>query len=195
MLSRNPDYVDLRTLGSLHFDLRYASTNNFMNKNVYGPFDVPFLHRDAAEKLKMAIHRLSELKPGWQFLIFDALRPCSVQKLLWNFVEGTPHEAYVANPAQGSIHSFGCAIDLTCVDEGKKEVEMGTAFDEFTEASEPQKEDELVHLGKLDPSHLQNRRILRQSLVDSGFVSIPHEWWHFNAFPSAEVRKRFQMIE
>jgi D-alanyl-D-alanine dipeptidase len=94
----DPEYVDVSGLAGVAVDLRYASANNFVHANVYGPFDRPFLRKPAAEKLARAAKSLTAERPGWKILILDALRPRSVQKLFWARVVGTPQQPYVAIP-------------------------------------------------------------------------------------------------
>lgn len=194
-LKNNQDFVNLRTLEGVRVDLRYGRTDNFMGKNVYGQFTEPFLHREAALKLQEAIKTLRKTHPAWSLLVFDALRPRAVQRLLWAHVAGTPEEQYVANPDRGSMHNYGCAIDLSLADENGREVEMGTGFDSFIPLSQPKLEEENLRTGLLQRKHFENRLILRGAMTGAGFLQLSHEWWHYDAFPSAEVRQRFQLIE
>jgi D-alanyl-D-alanine dipeptidase len=194
-LLSHPDYVHLGTISGLKFDLKYASTDNFMHKNVYGDFNQPLLHRLAAEKLRNAINSLKQEHPGHQLLIFDALRPRSVQRLLWAHVEGTPQQDYVAHPDRGSMHNYGCAVDLTVVDEKGIELDMGTLFDTFDPLSQPKLEEQFLLTGKLSAHQVENRLILRRAMTNAGFLQLPHEWWHYDAFEPSKVRSSFQIIE
>jgi D-alanyl-D-alanine dipeptidase len=72
-----------------------------------------WLHRRAAAGLEQAVARLAEVAPGHRLLVLDALRPHRVQIELWDFLDGTGLRQYVADPARGSIHSFGMALDAT----------------------------------------------------------------------------------
>lgn len=184
-LSMDPDFV---------LDLRYACENNFMGKNVYGEMSSCFLHRDAATMLKEAASRLSFLQRGVRLLLFDGLRPGSAQNVLWEHVVGTAEQKYVANPAKGSIHSYGLAIDLSLVDADGNEMDMGTVFDHFDELAEPRREDSLLKAGRLTETQIGNRRLLREAMLEAGFHLLPHEWWHFDAFPPDEVRKSYQIV-
>ena len=194
-LAHHPDYVSLRSLPDVRFELKYATTDNFMGKNVYGDFSEPFLHRLAFEKLRRAIEILSHEQPGWGLLIFDALRPRSVQRLLWAHVVGTPQEPYVANPDRGSMHNYGCAVDLTVIDSHGRELDMGTRFDAFDPLSQPNLEVEHLSQGKLTQTQIDHRLILRRAMTGAGFLQLAHEWWHYDAFPGEEVRRRFTIIE
>jgi D-alanyl-D-alanine dipeptidase len=194
-LSRNPDFVNLRSFASVRIDLKYGTTDNFMGKNVYGELTEPFFHRLAAEKLARSCEILTRENPGYSLLVFDALRPRSVQRTLWSYVVGTENEVYVANPDRGSMHNYGCAIDLSVADASGRELDMGTAFDTFHPLSQPQLEDEHLRTGALTRAQLDNRLVLRRAMTGGGFLQLAHEWWHYDAFPGDEVRKRFQIIE
>lgn len=195
LLAGSADFVNLRSISGVRIELKYACTDNFMSKNVYGEFTEAFLHRRAAEKLKRAAELLTRERPGWSLLVYDALRPRSVQRLLWAHVVGTAQEQYVANPDRGSMHNYGCAIDLTVTDAHGHPIDMGTGFDTFHPLSQPKLEDEHLRSSQLKREHVDNRLILRQAMTGAGFQQLPHEWWHYDAFPAEEVRKRFQIIE
>jgi len=194
-LAGNPEFVDLSTIPGIVVDLKYATTDNFMKENLYGDFRTAFLHRIAAEKLRVASAALRQLKPGWKLLVFDALRPRSVQRKLWDKVRGTAQQPYVANPEKGSIHNFGFAVDLSLIDEDRKAVDMGSKFDDFSKLSEPGLEEEFLKAGKLNAAQVSNRRILRKVMTEAGFQQQPNEWWHYDALPAREVRVKYSIVE
>jgi len=192
----NPsDYVDLSKFPIVKIDLKYASLDNFMGEDLYGDFKKAFLHKDAAAKFERAIGFLQREKPGWSFIVFDALRPRSVQWKMWAKVKNTPQEKYIANPEQGSPHNFGMAIDLSLLDERKKKVDMGAGFDDFREISEPRFEERFLKEGKLSAKQIENRLVLRRCMTGGGFSQLPHEWWHYNALPEEDIRKNYPIIE
>ena len=195
MLEHNPDYVDLSTLPNVVIALKYATTDNFMGIDMYGAFNKAFLHKDAAVKFKTAIELLKKVKPGWSFIIFDSLRPHSVQWVMWNRVKDTPQRKYVANAAIGSPHNYGMAVDLSLLDEKEKEVDMGTDFDSFSELSEPKLEEKFLKEGKLTHRQMENRLILKKVMTEAGFIQLSHEWWHYNALPEPEIRKKYKIVE
>ena len=131
------DFIELQTGPDYLIDLKYAGTDNFMQENVYGEFNRAFLHKLAAENFFTAVKNLKKIMPTYKFIIFDVLRPRSTQWLLWNKVKGTDQQKYIANPQSGSNHNYGMAIDLSILDENKNELDMGTAFDEFADLSQP----------------------------------------------------------
>jgi len=194
-LNANPDYVNLETTQGIVINLKYASNDNFMGEALYGEFRQAFLHKVAAAKLKLAVEGLQQLKPGWKLVVYDALRPRSIQRLFWNRVKGTPQQPYVANPDSGSMHNFGFAVDVSLMDESGREVDMGTKYDDFTGLSEPSSEERFLKAGKLGLSHVSNRRLLRKVMTAAGFEQQPNEWWHYDALPAKEVRANYPIVE
>lgn len=168
---RAPDLVDLATLDpTIRFDIRYATTNNFLGSVFYSTAHA-FLQRPAAEALLRAARRLRAR--GYGLLIHDGYRPWYVTKTFW---DATPPELrwLVANPAQGSRHNRGCAVDLTVYDlRTGQELDMGGTYDETTGRSYP---DYPVTTDR----ERWNRDLLRQAMEDEGFTRIPNEWWHFD---------------
>lgn len=177
--------------------LKYATTDNFMHKNVYGCLQKAYLQKEVVLRLKKAQDYLLAHHPGYHFLIYDATRPLSKQWDLWNALPQYPpttRSNYVANPAEHSIHNYGSAVDLTVADEQGRPLEMGTPFDFFGELAYPSREKAFVAKGKLSKVVYQNRLILRQAMVHGGFMPIQYEWWHFNAFSRAEAKRRFAVL-
>lgn len=190
------EFIDLSEMPDVKIDLRYSSSNNFIGRPFYpAHFTKALLHPHAFEKLRKAIQNLKNKKPDWGFLIYDALRPPSAQRIMWEFVKGTPQQIYVADPAIGSLHSFGMAIDLSLVDEQGNEVDMGTEFDSFEELAQPRHERRFFNAGLLSQTQFENRLVLRSSMLEAGFEMIQHEWWHFNAAPGDFVRANYTLME
>lgn len=194
-LLKSDDFREITPADGVVIDLRYAGTDNFTGQNLYGPFNRLFLHKRAADKLKAAIALLKHEHPGYKFIIYDGLRPRSVQWQLWRKVAGTPQEKYVADPKKGSIHNYGLAIDLSVVDVQGHELDMGTGFDSFTPLAEPQLEQQKLASGELTQAQLDNRLILRRAMEGAGFKVLPEEWWHFDALGADLVRKQFTIVE
>ena len=194
-LQADPNFSAIDSIPGVAVDLRYASTNNFMKENLYGDFNRAFLHRIAADKLKRAAKNLQKIKPGWKLLVYDGLRPRSVQWQLWDRVKGTDQQPYVANPKRGSIHNYGFAVDLTLQDTEGREVDMGTEFDHFGKLAQPALEQKFIKQGKLTRQQVENRRLLRGVMEDAGFIQLPIEWWHYDALPKKEVKANYKIIE
>jgi len=188
--------VDVQSIQrDIGVDLKYSTADNFLGRDVYGSLEKCFLRNEAARKLAAAQDKLTHLKPGWRLLVFDGARPRRIQALMWEIVRGTPQQRYVANPATGSNHNFGVAVDLTIVDADGQELDMGTAFDFFGDLAQPRYEEDFLKQGKLTEGQVENRRLLRKIMIDAGFLSISTEWWHFDAFSRDEIRRRFAIIE
>jgi len=179
-------------------ELKYATSDNFMGKDVYGCLKHAYLQPEVLAKLKRAQANLSKSHPGFHLLIYDAARPLSKQWELWNTLTKYPpseRQKYVADPNEHSIHNYGSAIDLTVADAAGKPLDMGTPFDFFGELAYPSREKELLASGKLSQKAFQNRLILREAMVAAGFMRIEFEWWHFNAFSRAEAKRRFPVVQ
>lgn len=177
-------------------DLRYSGTNNFLKKDMYACLEKAFARPELIRMLKAAEAHLRKNNPGLRLLIFDAARPLSCQRALWNALnmpESSKH-IYVADPRKGSIHNYGCAIDLSLANENGKELDMGTAFDFFGELAQPRCELRMLKAGKLSKAQYQNRLKLRQCMTKAGFTITSSEWWHFNACSRRKAAARWPII-
>ena len=190
-----PGFVDLSDDPAILVDLRYASTRNFVGRNVYGGFDRLVLHDIAAAKLRAAATLLARRRPDLRLLVFDGLRPNRIQRIFWDMVRGTPQQAYVGDPAVGSVHGFGLAVDLSLADSQGRELDMGTPFDDFSPLAEPRLEARFLASGALDRQQIDNRLLLRHAMEEAGFIALPIEWWHFDAVPAETARARFSLVE
>ncbi|MGH7490858.1 MAG: serine hydrolase [bacterium] len=165
------DLVELHSLDpSLRYDIRYATTNNFMNTVFYDE-QKAFLQRPAAEAL-VRVHRKLK-QQGLGLLIHDAYRPWYVTKMFW---EATPADKkiFVADPAQGSRHNRGCAIDLTLFDlKSGQAIDMVSGYDEFSDRANP----DYPGGTSLQRWH---RDLLRRAMENEGFRVYEWEWWHFD---------------
>lgn len=190
-----PDFKDLSQYPEFQIDLRYATENNFLGTILYGDLKQCFLHVLATEKLLVAARELTKLRSGWKILVFDGLRPRSVQQRMWEKVKDTPQEKYIGNPANGSVHNYGLAVDVSLSDSQSLEVDMGAAFDHFGPEAEPAQEENLLKAGILTPNQIENRLLLRKVMEHAGFIQLPWEWWHYDALPAEEVRRQYQAVE
>lgn len=149
------------------YDIRYATDNNFLKAAVYDCAEC-YLRLKTVNALVLA--NAEAMKMGLKIKIFDCYRPLDIQKKMFAIV---PNPIYVANPAIGSIHNRGGAVDLTLVDCDGNELNMGTDFDHFGGES--------AHNYKnLSRKVLNNRKKLKLIMEKSGFTSLPSEWWHYN---------------
>ena len=165
------DLVEIATLDStIKLEIRYATDNNFMKRQMYSQARA-FLRRSTAEALVRVHHSL--FRQGYGLLIFDGYRPWSVTKKFW---DETPPEkrAFVADPKQGSKHNRGCAVDLSLYDlRTGKEIEMPSAYDEFSERASPDYRGGTA-------AQRKSRDLLRSAMEAEGFTVNPGEWWHFD---------------
>ncbi|HEX9022311.1 MAG TPA: M15 family metallopeptidase [Geobacteraceae bacterium] len=148
-------------------DMPYATPDNFTGKRVY-ECSRCFLREATARKLARAQAELR--KEGLGLKAWDCYRPLSVQKIFWALV---PDPRYVADPAKGSKHNRGSAVDVTLVDSRGNEMAMPTRFDDFTPRAFRDNND-------FPPGVLKNRKVLEKAMKDAGFEPLPSEWWHFD---------------
>lgn len=191
--------VDIQTLdASVAVSLKYSTADNFIKEDVYGDLERAYLQPMAAQKLLKAQQALKKINPNYHLLVYDGARPRSVTIIFWKRMSHLPpnrREDFVADPKQGSIHNFGCAVDLTIADQNNKPLDMGTIFDFFGQEAEPRRETQMLKEGKITEKQLQNRRLLRNVMTQAGFTSIITEWWHYNALPRKQAKLRFKVIE
>ena len=195
--ARLPGLSDVGALLPVKVDLKYASTDNFMGRDVYGGLKRCFLVKDAADMLGTALKELRRGHPTWTFIMYDCARPRRVQLIMWDVVKDTPQQGYVANPHKppGSIHNTGCAVDLSVWDdEAKAPVDMGTPYDFFGQKAHPAKEVELWKKGELSGVQWANRLALREAMLRAGFRPLGHEWWHFDCKDGGSARRSYPVI-
>lgn len=190
----HPEFRHLSTIAGIAVDLRYATPNNFVGRDLYSPYDCAWLHRDAACALERVVAWLKARRPGCTPLVLDALRPQRVQQQLWDALAGTDLQMYLAHPQRGSIHSFGMALDITILDQDGRELDMGTGFDDMTELSHPALEARFLASGELSAEQVANRQLLRDAMFQAGFVGINTEWWHFDCGDRNLVRQTFRRV-
>ena len=162
-------------------DMRYATENNFTGKKVY-PVSVCVLRKETAEKLAAANAEFN--KDGYRIKVWDAYRPPYVQKIFWDLV---PDDRYVANPQTGgSKHNRGGAVDMTLVDTQGNELEMPSAFDDFSEKA-------ARNSPAMSEGARKNVEYFSNVMAKHGFIPYEHEWWHFDDkdyenFPLVDVQ-------
>ncbi|MBQ5950068.1 M15 family metallopeptidase [Massilia sp. ST3] len=193
-IAGSPEFRHLSSIAGIQVDLRYATDNNFVGRDLYSPFDCAWLHAEAAAALEKVVAWLRERRPDLTPLVLDALRPQRVQQQLWDALEGTGLQMYLANPERGSIHSYGMALDITLLDAQGRELDMGTGFDDMTNLSHPALEEGFLHAGQLTESQVANRRLLREAMLQAGFLGINTEWWHFDCGDRELVRSTFRRV-
>jgi D-alanyl-D-alanine dipeptidase len=149
------------------YDLRYATTNNFMKAQVY---DCPQCYTRVKTARALIEANREFMEQGVRIRFFDCYRPNSVQYRMWEIV---PNPQYVANPQKGSIHNKGGAVDITLETLEGLPLDMGTDFDFFGKRAYHDNTD-------LSEEILANRLLLKETMEKHGFWSIRTEWWHYN---------------
>ena len=149
------------------YDMKYATADNFLKAKVYD-CEACFLRLKTVTALIKVNKKF--MKKGFKIKIFDCYRPLDIQKKMWKIVS---NPEYVANPAKGSVHNRGAAVDITLVDAAGKELNMGTSFDFFgIEASH--------NYPNVSMEVKKNRILIRTLMTSNGFNSFDSEWWHYN---------------
>ncbi len=170
---RKTDLVELVELDpTIRLDVRYATSDNFLKVRMYDEARA-FLQRPAAEALVRVNQALRS--QGYGLLVYDAYRPWSVTRFMWEHARSEWREGgYLANPAQGSQHNRGCAVDLTMYNLSSGEpVEMPTDFDDFRATAHADAVD-------ITPAARCNRELLVAAMRPHGFNVLREEWWHFD---------------
>jgi len=158
-----------KIIPAIILDLRYAGKNNFMHTRLYPSIRTTYLREKAATQLD-SVQQVLKSK-GLGIKIYDAYRPYSVTEKMWQLVQD---DRYTADPKKGSGHNRGVAVDLTLVDlKSKKEVEMGTGFDNFSDTAHHD-------FKQLPDVVLQNRLLLKSVMEQFGFKALDTEWWHYS---------------
>jgi D-alanyl-D-alanine dipeptidase len=164
----NDALVDLQTVNSaIVLDIRYATTNNFMRRQLY-PVSRCVLRFATAKALALVQIDLAQQDLGLK--VYDCYRPLSVQRQMWQVL---PDDRYVANPINGSRHNRGAAVDVTLVDRNGQELEMPTAYDDFTPKAH--RDDTTA-----SPQARQHSQLLATAMTKHGFTPLATEWWHFD---------------
>lgn len=168
-----PDY-DTLEWADIHFldesiilDMRYATENNFVEEKMYDCGRC-FLRPEVARKIVKVHQKLQQRGLGLK--MYDCYRPRPIQWKLW---EKVPDRRYVSDPRKGSMHNRGAAVDLTIVDGGGEQLDMGTTYDFFGPEAWSTYQD-------LPDTVLANRQLLKGLLEAEGFAGIRTEWWHFS---------------
>ncbi len=191
--------IDIQLVNpSIKVDLKYATADNFMGKRLYFDIDKLYLQKDVAERLSKCQQYLQKLNPELSLLVYDGVRPLSVQQAMWDGLDTIPvarRTKFVSNPASGSIHNYGAAVDLTICDANGKPLDMGAGYDDIREIAYPSLESEFLASGELTQAQVDNRKLLRKVMASQGFTNIPSEWWHFNACSRAKAKIRYEILK
>ncbi|MFK8044222.1 MAG: M15 family metallopeptidase [Crocinitomicaceae bacterium] len=190
--------VDVQTLEpSIRVELKYATIDNFMDTNVYGSFKKAYLQPEVASSLAKAQAFLQNIDSSLTLLIYDAVRPRSVQQFMWDYLDMPTAKKikFVSNPKNGSIHNYGSAVDLTIAKVDGEPLDMGAKYDEIKTIAYPRLEAKFLSSGELTQQQVANRKLLRKVMKQANFTGIGTEWWHFNRYPRWKAKSLYQIIE
>ncbi|WP_245756387.1 M15 family metallopeptidase [Algoriphagus ornithinivorans] len=191
--------VDLQeSIPGIRVELKYSTTDNFFGQDVYGELDRAYLQPEVADQLKKAQELLQAENPDYTLLVYDGVRPLSVQQILWDNLDkpDSIKPLYVADPKVGSLHNFGVAVDLTIYDtKADSALDMGTGYDFFGYPAYPDREKQMLAERKITPQQVANREVLRKVMFAAGFKGIGSEWWHFNAYTRKEAGEKFEIVQ
>jgi D-alanyl-D-alanine dipeptidase len=161
--------IDIKkAIPDITLDIRYATTNNFMKEVMY-PEARAFARKPVVAQLKKIQAELR--KQGYGLKIYDAYRPYAITQA---FYKKASNKNFVADPAKGSKHNRGCAVDLTLIDyRSKKEISMPTPYDSFSPAA-------AANYKNLSSQVIRNREFLIKTMHAHGFRVLSNEWWHYD---------------
>ncbi|OIQ32707.1 MAG: hypothetical protein BM555_04750 [Crocinitomix sp. MedPE-SWsnd] len=182
---------------SILVELRYSTENNFMEKDVYGHLNRAYMQEEVANSLAKSQKYLQEKDSSLSLLVYDAVRPRSVQQYMWDILDMPIWEKtkFVSNPANGSVHNYGCAVDLTISNLDGEPLDMGAGYDDSRKIAYPRHEKAYLDSGMLSVEQIDNRELLREVLKAGGFWNIQTEWWHFNRYSRSKAKELYDIIE
>ena len=196
MLQNN--LVDIQTIDpSIRVELKYTTTDNFTKRVLYQGIKHAYLQKDVAERLASCQKDLKKIHPNYSLLVYDAVRPVSVQQIMWDALDTIPaaeRGRFVSNPKSTSVHNYGAAIDLTIIDQNGTPLDMGAGYDDIREIAYPSLEWKFIASGELSTNQIENRKLLRKIMSGRGFRNIPSEWWHFNACSRATAAGKYTIL-
>jgi zinc D-Ala-D-Ala dipeptidase len=146
--------------------MAYASEKNFMHQKIY-PCAKCYLRPEAMRALDLAID--SAAKRGYKLVLYDCYRPKKFQQLMYDLVK---NDKYVANPAKGSMHNRGLAVDIGLADSAGNILDCGSSFDDFSDKAH-------FSYSKCSAMAIANKKTLRNIMLWAGFKPYDNEWWHF----------------
>ncbi|KQM78258.1 D-alanyl-D-alanine dipeptidase [Pedobacter sp. Leaf216] len=170
-IKTNPDneLIEIKkAIPNIKLDIRYATKNNFMQQVMYKQARA-FARKPVVESLKKIQKELN--KKGYGLKIFDGYRPYAITV---EFYKKASDKNFVANPAKGSKHNRGCAVDLTLINlKTGKELVMPTPYDSFSAAA-------AANYQNISPEAKKNRDFLIAIMAKYQMNVLENEWWHYD---------------
>jgi len=190
--------IDIQAINpKIKVDLKYSTTDNFMNTKLYDVLKKAYLQKDVAERLSECQKYLESIHPDYSLLVYDAVRPVSVQQKMWNALDSIPpaeRGKFVSNPKNRSLHNMGAAVDLTIINEIGIPLDMGAGYDDIRKIAYPIFEKDFFNSGELSKEQLGNRELLRKVMKHQEFRQLETEWWHFNACSRNEAKAKYKVL-
>lgn len=183
---------------TIEIDIKYATTDNFTGRILYPEMVGAYCEPKLASAIVMAQRELKHINPDLSLVIFDAARPISVQREMFDVVKNTPMECYVANPDtdyKGGFHNYGMAVDLAIISSDGSMLNFGTEFDSFTSLAHSGGEVELVKNGELSYESYENRMLLYYVTGKQGLLPYAYEWWHFQMKYDENEKRNYKLLD
>lgn len=199
-ISKYKEYglVDILSLQpNIKADIKYATTDNFTGKVLYTENVGAYAEPTLAQAVAQAQNTLKSINTDLSLVIFDAARPISVQKEMFELVKGTANERFIANPYgefAGGFHNYGMAVDVAIIDGDEKMLDFGTGYDSFEDIAHSGGEAELVKKGLLTITAYKNRQLLYYIMGEHGMLPYAYEWWHFQLQYEESSKSNFKLL-
>ena len=191
--------VDIKSLQpSIQTDIRYATTNNFTGRILYHANVGAYAESSLAQAVAQAQNTLKDIDKNLSLVIFDAARPISVQKEMFDLVKNTVNERFIANPYgefAGGFHNYGMAIDVAIVDSNGNMLDFGTGYDSFEDIAHSGCEAEFVKRGLLSLEAYNNRQLLYYVMGKHGMLPYAYEWWHFQLTYEEKDKAKYNLLD
>lgn len=187
------EYRDLSHLDVI-IDMPYTGKDNVFHTPLYTNFSHAFGHQILFDKLEIASKELKRQHPNYRLIIWDALRPHHIQKVMWDRYESENKDIYIAPPHKVSMHNYGMAVDIAIVELSQDSparyalLPFGSDFDEFSDRSH-------IDYMLLDEKAIDHRLLLKKIMQDAGFHTYQNEWWHFEAGDKGWIRDHLPVID
>lgn len=183
---------------TIKVDLRYATCSNFTHKQLYPKNISAYCEPSLAKAIAATSQCLHQLYPNLYIVIYDAARPLSVQRHMFDLVKGTESQRYIADPYgpfSGGFHNYGMAVDMALCNADGEMLDFGTGFDSFSTIAHVGNEQQMVRDGIITPQAYANRMLLYHITALQGMLPYAYEWWHYQIHQNEEDKQRFLLLD